>query len=93
MLIDCCASGGRRNDLEVLRRAVPLWQSDYGVSQTATQGNNYGAALWMPFHGRAARITTGQTWPISFGPTWRPVTAMSPDPADDKIDWSLLNRS
>ncbi len=29
MLIDRCASGGRRNDLETLRRAVPLWRSDY----------------------------------------------------------------
>jgi hypothetical protein len=30
MLIDSCASGGRRNDLETLRRAVPLLQSDLG---------------------------------------------------------------
>jgi alpha-galactosidase len=29
MLIDSCASGGRRNDLETLRRAVPLLRSDY----------------------------------------------------------------
>lgn len=28
MLIDSCASGGRRNDLETLRRAVPLLRSD-----------------------------------------------------------------
>ena len=28
MLIDTCASGGRRNDLETMRRAVPLWRSD-----------------------------------------------------------------
>ena len=26
MLIDSCASGGKRNDLETLRRAVPLWR-------------------------------------------------------------------
>ena len=29
MLIDSCASGGRRNDIETLRRAVPLLRSDY----------------------------------------------------------------
>jgi alpha-galactosidase len=28
--IDSCASGGRRNDLETMRRAVPLHYSDYG---------------------------------------------------------------
>ena len=32
MLIDTCASGGRRIDLETLRRAVPLWRSDYALS-------------------------------------------------------------
>jgi alpha-galactosidase len=28
--IDSCASGGRRNDMETMRRAVPLHYSDYG---------------------------------------------------------------
>jgi alpha-galactosidase len=28
--IDSCASGGRRNDLETMRRAVPLHYTDYG---------------------------------------------------------------
>ena len=28
--IDSCASGGRRNDLETMRRSVPLHYSDYG---------------------------------------------------------------
>jgi alpha-galactosidase len=28
--IDSCSSGGRRNDLETLRRSVPLHYSDYG---------------------------------------------------------------
>ena len=29
MLLDSCASGGRRNDIDTLRRAVPLTRSDY----------------------------------------------------------------
>ena len=28
LLIDNCASGGQRNDLETMRRSVPLWRSD-----------------------------------------------------------------
>ena len=28
--IDSCASGGRRNDLETMRRGVPLHPTDYG---------------------------------------------------------------
>ena len=29
LLIDNCASGGRRIDIETLRRSIPLWRSDY----------------------------------------------------------------
>ncbi len=28
LMIDNCASGGRRIDIETLRRSVPLWRSD-----------------------------------------------------------------
>ena len=51
LLIDCCASGGRRNDLETLRRAVPLWRSDYAFEPVGHQGMTYGISFWMPYHG------------------------------------------
>ena len=51
MLIDTCASGGRRNDLETLRRAVPLWRSDYAYEPMGHQCMTYGISLWIPFHG------------------------------------------
>jgi alpha-galactosidase len=51
MLIDSCASGGRRNDLETMRRAVPLWRSDYAFEAIGHQCMTYGISLWLPFHG------------------------------------------
>jgi alpha-galactosidase len=51
MLIDSCASGGRRNDLETLRRAVPLLRSDYITEPVANQGHMYGIASWIPYYG------------------------------------------
>jgi alpha-galactosidase len=51
MMIDTCASGGRRNDLETLRRAVPLWRSDYAYDPLPMQAISYGIALWMPYYG------------------------------------------
>lgn len=51
MLIDSCASGGRRNDLETLRRAVPLLRSDYTFDPVGEQCHTYGIASWIPFHG------------------------------------------
>ena len=51
MLIDTCASGGRRNDLETLRRAVPLLRSDWLLEPVSQQGHTYGIAFWYPFWG------------------------------------------
>jgi alpha-galactosidase len=53
--IDSCASGGRRNDLETMRRAVPLWRTDYtGPAVKEMEGNQsqtYGLSSWLPFNG------------------------------------------
>ena len=51
MLIDSCASGGRRNDLETLRRAVPLLRSDYIIEPVGNQCHTYGLSFWVPFNG------------------------------------------
>jgi len=57
MLIDSCASGGRRNDLETMRRAVPLWRSDYAFEAVGHQCMMYGLSLWLPFHGTGTVFT------------------------------------
>ncbi|RIK45183.1 MAG: hypothetical protein DCC57_16890 [Chloroflexi bacterium] len=48
--IDSCASGGRRNDLETLRRSVPLHYTDYGYGdhpvKLAFQHTLY---AWIPY--------------------------------------------
>ncbi len=57
MLIDSCASGGRRNDLETLRRAVPLLRSDFIIHPEGNQGHTYGIASWMPYYGTGSGRT------------------------------------
>jgi alpha-galactosidase len=58
MLIDSCASGGRRNDLETMRRAVPLLRSDYQAFDgnpgyaAGNQGHTYGLSSWLPYYGQ-----------------------------------------
>lgn len=42
LLIDTCASGGRRIDLETLQRAVPLWRSDFEPDGVGFQVNSSG---------------------------------------------------
>jgi alpha-galactosidase len=60
LLIDSCASGGRRNDLETLRRAVPLLRSDFQFGHEATtpnQGHTYGISSWIPYYGSGCYFT------------------------------------
>jgi alpha-galactosidase len=54
--IDTCASGGRRLDLETLRRSVPLVRSDYLFEPTGQQCHTYGLASWVPYHGTGTLI-------------------------------------
>lgn len=51
LIIDTCASGGRRNDLETLRRSVPLLRSDYLFEPTGQQNHHAAYAAWIPYHG------------------------------------------
>lgn len=57
MLIDTCASGGRRNDIETLRRSVPLLRSDYLLEPVSQQLHTYGVSLWIPFYGTGVNST------------------------------------
>jgi len=50
MLIDSCASGGRRDDLETMRRAVPLLRTDLEQVPEAHQSVTFGFDLWLPYH-------------------------------------------
>ncbi len=59
--IDACASGGRRNDLETMRRAVPLLRSDFQWPSMAeviegNQGQTFGLSSWLPFQGTGAYL-------------------------------------
>lgn len=57
--LDSCASGGRRNDLETMRRSVPLLRSDWSVTAFAkeplqiegNQAQTHGLSSWLPWQG------------------------------------------
>ena len=49
MLIDSCASGGRRDDLETMRRSVPLLRTDLENNPEAYQCATYGFCPWLPY--------------------------------------------
>jgi alpha-galactosidase len=95
LCIDSCASGGRRNDLETLRRAVPLLRSDYPVSDftprnaRGQQGQTYGISLWIPYHGTGAPLSDPYTMRSSFAPAFR----LGWDVRNQNVDHALLRKT
>lgn len=52
LLIDNCASGGRRLDIEMMTRSIPLWRTDYNFGEpTGQQSHQYGLSQFLPIHG------------------------------------------
>jgi alpha-galactosidase len=52
LIIDSCASGGRRNDLETMRRAIPLHPTDYNYADlSAKQAFHHSLSQWIPYYG------------------------------------------
>lgn len=48
--IDSCASGGRRNDLETMRRSVPLHYTDYGYGDHPVKlAFQHALYTWLPY--------------------------------------------
>lgn len=50
LLIDNCASGGRRLDLEMISRSFALWRSDLKSDPIGSQGQTVGLAPWVPLN-------------------------------------------
>ena len=62
MLIDSCASGGRRNDLETMRRAIPLLRSDYLFEPAGQQAHTHALAMWLPIFGTGYNPSNTVGW-------------------------------
>jgi alpha-galactosidase len=92
MLLDTCASGGRRLDLETLRRSVPLHKSDHDYrDHEARQSQAYGIALWIPFHG-APVCKIDAVDPYAFRSAVGLMVGLGYDVRRRDLDYALLRR-
>lgn len=88
MLIDICAAGGKRLELENLRRAVPLWRSDYAQEPVGVQSQSYGLASWLPYSGTGvANIST-----YDFRSEMCSSTVLNLDPRKLDANYDLLRK-
>ncbi len=61
LIIDNCASGGRRIDLETISRSVVLWRTDYQYFEpNGYQSHTYGISLYLP------STSTGNAYPDAY---------------------------
>ncbi|MDR3709424.1 MAG: alpha-galactosidase [Capsulimonadaceae bacterium] len=63
LMIDTCASGGRRIEIELLRYSVPLWSSDMqcfpGFNPDYAQTHVSGLSYWLPLFGNGCQNHEG----------------------------------
>jgi len=86
--MDTCASGGRRDDLETLRRAVPLWRSDFAYQPTPMQMQTFGLLFWIPYFGTAINSAD----PYVFRSQMTPAVGLGLDPGKIEADQVALRR-
>jgi alpha-galactosidase len=97
LMIDSCASGGRRNDLETLRRAVPLLRSDYQAFDgnpafaPGNQGHTYGLSSWIPYFGQGVYFTE-RDFVYSVRSYLSPAFGICADVRKPGVDWPLIRR-
>ncbi len=89
MPIDTCASGGRRNDLETLRRSLPLLRSDYRFEPHGTQGHTYGISFSMPYYGTGVPDSSDYV----VRSHWCPWLGIGREkPREPGLDWTTYRR-
>jgi len=99
--IDSCASGGRRNDLETMRRSVPLHYTDYGYGNHPVKlAFQHTLFEWLPYfkeftlswdisgHARFDHQVDSYSFHCAFAPMLFP----SIDITRDDYDYDLMKR-
>jgi alpha-galactosidase len=99
--IDSCASGERRNDLETMRRSVPLHYTDYGYGDHPVKlAFHHTLYAWIPYFreqalswdidGRTRFLTEVDSY--SYHCAMAPALSMSLDIRRDDYDYDLVRR-
>ncbi len=68
LLIDNCASGGRRLELETIGHSVALWRTDYNcfphAKAEASQVHTAGLQMWLPLNSACPKAQAGDTYHV-----------------------------
>lgn len=87
--IDSCASGGRRDDLETMRRSVPLMRTDWILETTTSQVQTQAITFWIPLYG----VTLIKVDDYSFRSIFTPYLHFSTDLRDRSLDYDSMRKN
>jgi len=88
LIIDNCASGGRRLDIELISRSITLWRSDTAFKNNAQQAIAYGINHWLPYTGLGAQNPAPEDFRSGLGTSQTYVASWySPPGADYWAQW------
>ena len=92
LLIDNCSSGGRRIDVEMLKRSISFFRSDYqcefNLTAEVLQVHNSGVQKYLPFSGCTTKLhdkySARSAYSASFG--WAFYNAIFQSVTDEDLD-------
>ena len=92
LIIDSCASGGRRNDLETMRRAIALHPTDYNYGHLAAKQAFHASLFqWLPcFGSNTVPVDTVNAYAIRSGHAMNVVLGY--DLRRKELDYDLLRK-
>lgn len=95
LIIDNCSSGGRRIDIETLKRSIPFFRSDYqcnfNSNPNVLQTHNSNISLYLPYNG-CTNKTNADTYSIrsSYSSSWGGAfyNAIFQSMTEDNFEWA-----
>ena len=95
MMLDSCAAGGGRNDIDSMRRAVPLHKTDHDYSnQNDKQSMHQSLFAWLPYFGAClvGPDRCGEVDGYMLQSTFAPWVALPCNVYANTLDWDTLRR-
>lgn len=95
MMIDSCAAGGGRNDLESMRRAIPLHKTDHDYSNfTDKQAMHQTLFSWFPYFGTPVtgpdKCNVADAYALQSA--YVPWVAMGYNVNNKRLDWATVKK-
>lgn len=92
LVIETCASGGRRMDVETMSVAINLLRSDFVLDALGNQVHTYGISSWVALSGDAVRITGSADDAYNARSAMAPSFHEALDVTGPQANWAILKK-